>query len=92
MPKSSRSYHRAKLGFRYNYEMENPLTKLKGNINFLKEILKEHRAGSDKVTRLLRMGKEAPEKLGAHREELFLLKLEMEKQVSEGEVESGQEL
>ena len=52
-----RGYSRAKVGFRYNYEMENPLTKLKGDINYLTEILKNRKdlQDSEKISKLIRM-------------------------------------
>lgn len=42
MPQVQRGYTQAKLGFRYSYDSTNPITKLKGDIDFLYEILKQN--------------------------------------------------
>lgn len=42
MPEVSRRFSQAKLGFRYSYESTNPITKLKGDINYLCAVLKQH--------------------------------------------------
>ena len=41
MPDIAKSYSQAKLGFPYNYETSNPITKYRGDINYLYDLLKE---------------------------------------------------
>lgn len=40
-PQVKRTYSQSKLGFGFNYETENPITRLKGNINYLYDVLKQ---------------------------------------------------
>ena len=49
--------------------MENPITKLKGDINYLAEVLKTSKdlPGSEKISNLIRMSTESPEQIGVHR-------------------------
>jgi hypothetical protein len=41
LPDTDRTYSSSRLGFGYNYETTNPVTKLQGDINYLYEVVKE---------------------------------------------------
>jgi len=41
-PSVSKTYSQARLGFAYNYDTTNPITKFKGDINFLYDVLKQN--------------------------------------------------
>jgi hypothetical protein len=84
MVEISRRYKQAKIGFRYNYGSTNPITKLKGDIDYLYEVLKQNhnQEDHDRIDKLLKLSRVSPLRLGEHREELFLIRMEMEKKAS----------
>jgi len=41
-PAISKTYNQAKLGFTYNYDTTNPVTKFKADLNYLYEVLKQN--------------------------------------------------
>lgn len=40
LPESEKTYSQSKLGFGFNYETTNPITKFKGDVNYLYDVLK----------------------------------------------------
>jgi len=66
----TKTYSQAKIGFGYNYETTNPITKLKGDINYLYDVLKQ-KEGSESsrlISDLLEISRSSLAKFGQRRQ------------------------
>jgi hypothetical protein len=54
-PSISKTYNQARLGFAYNYDTTNPVTKFKGDLNYLYEVLKQNegRVENERITEMI---------------------------------------
>lgn len=83
-----RTYSQSKIAFGFNYETTNPITKFKGEINYLYEVLKAHSdsgQNSKIIEDLLEHSRFRPEKLEERREEMNRLKMKLHKKISDKE-------
>lgn len=85
LPENTKTYSQAKIGFGYNYETTNPITKLKGDINYLYDVLKHDQDNlkeSRIISDLLNLSRSSLDEFSKRKGELYRIKLRMQKKMS----------
>lgn len=88
VPDIDRTYSQSKIAFGFNYETTNPITRFKGDINYLYEVLKAHSDSGENskiIEDILEHSRLRPERLEERRDEVNRLKMKLHHKISEKE-------